>query len=267
MDDITVYLSGRKLYGDEFSPNEIEKWFDEEKNAYSDLVLNNKSSYSYSYHELNNKHGYSKLKRESYNNVLGLGSACGDEFKPIINKIKQITIVEPSAAFSGHNTLLDRPCKYIKPNIYGNMPFEDETFDLITCFGVMHHIPNISYVMNELNRVLCRDGEMLIREPVVSMGDWTVTRKGLTRNERGIPLNIFIEIIKTAGFTIKANVPCDFSLVSRVSNKFGVAAYNNSFLTSLDCFLSYIFRWNSHYHPKNIWHKFAPASRFFVLGK
>src|SRR5438034_6737267 len=37
--------------------------------------------------------------------------------------------------------------RYVKPRTNGDMPFDRETFDLITCFGVLHHIANISHVM------------------------------------------------------------------------------------------------------------------------
>jgi hypothetical protein len=35
------------------------------------------------------------------------------------------------------------------------------------------------------------NGYLLLREPIISMGDWSFPRKGLTKNERGIPVSFF----------------------------------------------------------------------------
>lgn len=63
------------------------------------------------------------------------------------------------------------------------LDFESEQFDLITCLGALHRIPNVSMVVNELYRCLGKGGYLLLREPVVSMGDWSVPREGLTKRE------------------------------------------------------------------------------------
>jgi hypothetical protein len=47
------YFSGKKLRGDDFSLEEIEKWFEDEKEGYANLGSKNKDNYQYVYHELN----------------------------------------------------------------------------------------------------------------------------------------------------------------------------------------------------------------------
>ena len=179
---------------------------------------------------------------------MGLGAAYGEEVKPIIKKVSRITILEPSDAFSGHDEIDDVPCDYIKPNITGDIPLNDESIDLITCFGVMHHIPNVSHVMGECYRVLKNNGEMVIREPIVSMGDWRKPRKGLTKHERGIPKDIFNTIVKNAGFNITHATFCDFPVIPRLSRKLSIDAYNNKFFVIIDELLSKLFCWNIRYH-------------------
>lgn len=45
------------------------------------------------------------------------------------------------------------------------IPAEDATFDLITCFEVIEHVPNPFEVIAELSRLLKRDGILLISTP------------------------------------------------------------------------------------------------------
>ena len=108
---------------------------------------------------------------------------------------------------------------------------------------------------------------MLIREPIVSMGDWTKPRSGLTKRERGIPLKIFEEIIRASGFTIKHKTLCFFPAIPKLLYKIGVAAYNNPTVTWLDEVLSRSFSWNLRYHRTNVLAKIGPASAYFVLEK
>ena len=89
-------------------------------------------------------------------------------------------ISAPSDAFT-RQRVFGVPCHYVKPVESGNLPFDDACFDLLTCFGVLHHIPNVSHVVGELARCLKPGGYALMREPVISMGDWRQPRAGLTR--------------------------------------------------------------------------------------
>lgn len=265
--DMSLYFSGEKLYGDDFTPDQIEEWFKDEQEGYANLGARDRQNYQYGYHQLNIRHGYSYLVAQRFKHTLGIGSAYGDEFMPISGQIDLITILDPSDAFSVTKEINGVPCVYYKPNIDGTMSFKSNSFDLITSLGVMHHIPNVSKVMEECSRCLCMDGVMLIKEPIFSMGDWTVPRKDLTRRERGIPLKIFEEIIINAGFTIKYRALCNFPLIPKIANKIGIVTYNNPALVWLDDVLSKVFSWNIKYHRTNIIAKLAPASVYFVLEK
>ena len=266
-DDISIYLSGTKLYGDDFTIDEIEKWFADEAEGYANLGAKEKNEYHYAYHKLNNQHGFEFIRQRVFNEALGIGSAYGEEFKPIADNISRITILDPSDSFSDVQEILGTPCKYIKPSCDGNMPFGSNQFDLITSLGVMHHIPNVSHVMSECYRCLNSGGIMLLREPIVSMGDWTKPRKGLTKRERGIPLNILKEIVRHTGFKVKHESLCVFPLLAKLANKIGVAAYNNYAITLTDTLLSKVFSWNIKYHRTKLHEKIAPASVYFVLEK
>lgn len=266
-DNSNIYFSGKKLYGDDFSIDEINEWFKDEQEGYSSIGVKDRKNYRYEYHQLNIYHGYSHIKEHYFKKALGIGAAYGDELLPIIDKIQSVTILDPSDTFSLTSEIKGTPCEYVKPNPNGNLPFNNSQFDLITSLGVMHHIPNVSKVMSECYRCLNTEGIMLIREPIVTMGDWTKPRFGLTKNERGIPLEIFEEIIQLSGFSIKNKALCNFPPIPKLTNQFNIDAYNNKAITFLDFILSQAFSWNIKYHRKNILEKLAPASVYFILEK
>ncbi len=46
----------------------------------------------------------------------------------------------------------------------GGLPFTSKYFSLITCFQVLHHIEEVSIIINELYRVLKSGGIVVLRE-------------------------------------------------------------------------------------------------------
>lgn len=266
-DEFARYFSGEKLYGDDFTAEQIRDWFSDEAEGYADLGSKDKARYSYSYHELNAYHGFRYLDGRRFDSALGIGSAYGDEFKPIASRISKVTILDPSDAFSATREILGLPCSYLKPNPSGDLEFENDQFDLISSLGVMHHIPNVTHVLNECHRCLRKGGIMLLREPITSMGDWRKPRAGLTRRERGIPLHLFDEIVRNAGFAVIHRSLCNFPVVPRMASRLGITAYNNRALTAADSVLSRAFSWNVKYHRTGFFDRLAPTSAYFVLTK
>ena len=208
-------------------------------------------------------------KNATFTKVLGIGSAYGDEFTPIVSQISNLVILEPSNSLTSKKIGNLSP-QYIKPEISGELSFEDNTFDLITCFGTLHHIPNISFVISELHRVLKQGGFLLIREPVVSMGDWNKPRQGLTMNERGFPVEPFMRIIKEMKFKIVSKKYM-FTATSFLIRKFGKffkkPLYSYYWYIYFDRLLSLLTRWNYRYHQTKFWHRIAPQNIFLVLKK
>src|SRR5438132_1463508 len=99
MRNLNQYLSGKKLWGDDFNLREIAAWYEDEKDGYANLGAKEKVRYRYAYHALNKRHGYRYLPNRQFNNVLGFGSAYGDEFLPILPRIRSLTITDPSESF------------------------------------------------------------------------------------------------------------------------------------------------------------------------
>lgn len=264
--DVHKYLNGEKLYGDDFSAEEISRWFAEEENGYYNLGAFDRTKYVYGYHALNWEHGFRFLSDQTYSSILGVGSAYGDELLPIAKLCDHISILEPSSGFVVKD-LNGVPVTYFKPQVTGILPFADNSFDLITCFGVLHHVPNVSIVVNEFYRCLKPNGHLLIREPITSMGDWRKPRIGLTKNERGIPLKIFQVLILSAGFGITRENKCMFSITSRLRYFLSQPVYNSRLGIVIDKLLCKLCIWPDKYHPKNFFHKFRPTCIFYLLHK
>ena len=151
------------------------------------LMAEHGEDYSYAYHQLNTMHAFRHLGDRRFGSALGIGSAYGDEFQPISGRIGNLTILEASEALSKGRDVHGVPCRYVAPEESGDLPFEAGSFDLVTSFGVLHHIPNVSHVIRECGRVLADNGVMLLREPIVSMGDWRNPRHGRCAHRPGCP--------------------------------------------------------------------------------
>lgn len=215
--NIDKYLSGETLIGDSFSEEEIRDWFRDEEEAYANLGAQDRKKYRYVYHELNRVHGYSNLPAGRFRKVLGVGSAYGEEFHPFLDRIDELVILDPSDKMST-TSVGTVPVNYKKPNPLGQIELPDNMFDLITCFGVLHHVPNVSFVVKEMGRVLKAGGYALIREPVVNMGDWRQPRRGLTSRERGIPETIMLNALDEARIQVVSKTYCDFAPVANSQN-------------------------------------------------
>lgn len=267
MNDIEVYLSGDKIYGDDFGPEQIHAWFEDECEGYANLGAKELDETQYEYQALNQFHGFRHLPEDArFEHVLGFGSCFGGEFEPIAHRVDRLTIVDPSDAFV-RPSIFGVPCTYVKPVESGTLPFADSTFDMLTCFGVLHHIPNVSHVVSEMARCLKPGGYALIREPIVSMGDWRQARPGLTKHERGLPLQVFNQILQTSGFVRQKFALCVFRPIPKIGDILKKRVYNFMSLVQLDSLICQFLRWNIHYHPIKFRHKFMPQSAYFVLKK
>lgn len=267
------YLSGKKLYGDDFTLGEIQQWYDDEKEGYANLVNEYKwveSRGGYGYHHLNTLHGFRFLPEHlTFERALGLGSAYGDEFLPVISRIKSICILEPSDQLVGDH-LQGVTLQYKKPSVEGKIDYADNFFQLETCFGTLHHIPNVSFVLSELYRCLAPGGYLLIREPVNSMGDWRHPRHGLTKRERGIPVDFLRTRIRELGFRVVNESFC-FAMTSFLERKLGRffqrPLHEYKAYIAADKVLSALTVFNLKYNPQTPLQRIAPSSVFYVLQK
>ena len=266
-EDLRPYLSGEKLYGDDFDRDQMEAWYRDEAEGYAQLAQAHHGRWTYGYEALNRRWGFRHLPaKRVFQRALGFGSAFGDEFLPVIERIREVTIIEPSDEFV-QPEVHGIPVRYVKPSVSGDLPFEGQAFDLVLCFGVLHHICNVSHVLREMFRCLAPGGFALLREPIVSMGDWTRPRRSLTKRERGIPDALLRGMIEHAGFRVVHAGYCVFRPIPKLMNMLGVAAYNSRWLTWLDAMACHALSFNRRYHRTRFLEKFGPQSVFYVLTR
>jgi ubiquinone/menaquinone biosynthesis C-methylase UbiE len=266
MADMNEYFSGEKLYGDDFSFEQIQKWYDQEAESYANMYGKNTGEKDFS-HRINILYGFKYLKNiPVIECALGLGSSWGYEFMPVIDTIKELQIIDSSQQTVSQKLGNLKPIYHLA-NISGKIDFPDNTFELIIVFSTLHHIPNVTFVLNELFRVLKPGGYMLLKEPVNSMGDWRMKRDGLTVNERGIPPHLLKKMIKNVKLQIVARhyFHTMASFLMRIT-------HNNTFFQSktyllIDKYLSKILSFNMHYHPVNKIQRICPQAVFYVLKK
>lgn len=259
-------LRGEALYGDDFCPEEIAEWFEDETLGYSLLEHLDAKSDIYLYHALDDAYAWTMLPFGMLD-VMGLGSAWGSEFTSISKKINSLKIVEPATKF-WRSKIGGISTSYFKPLPSGELPFEDASFDVVVAFGVLHHIPNVSRVLSEINRVLRPGGKIFIREPVTSMGDWRLPRRGLTKRERGLPRDYIAEACLRIGLHLYRQRIVGFAPLISLMNKVKCSQpWNNRIFVWVDSMLSRLTEWNWTYHRTTILSRFAPTIGCWILIK
>ncbi|GAW50632.1 MULTISPECIES: methyltransferase domain-containing protein [unclassified Nocardioides] len=264
------YLSGRELYGDDFVQAEIDAWFEDEREGFANLGSSAADGSGVDpepqdepglcgYDAFNVRHAFRHLPSGRLGDALGIGSAFASEFWPISDRLDSLTVLEPSHQLRARR-LGRLPLNYVDPVPSGVMPFDDASFDLAVSFGVLHHIPNVTKVVDEVRRVLRPGGYFLLREPIHSMGDWRQPRRGLTARERGIPRPILDRLVRER-FEVVASTPIDFPLWPRL----GTLDQKPNVL--LDELLARAFSWNYRYHATTRSQKFRPRGMAMVLRR
>lgn len=253
------YRSGAELFGDDFGSDDLYRWYEIESQAYAEMVQSGIVEPIYGYGAINRWLGYRYLSHVEFKNVLGVGGDNGEELEPVMKYSPSVTVLESRDGLSG-------AVRHVKSDPLGPFPFPDGTFDLVTCFGVLHHIANVSTVMKEIYRCLTPGGYALIREPIVSMGDWSGPRGGLTPCERGIPLPLFERILSDTGFVVERRNKCFFAPLQWLARKLHRQLYDSTPYVVLDQILAAL-PWPQRYHATRFWQKIRPQCVYFVLRK
>jgi SAM-dependent methyltransferase len=264
--EVESALRGEKLFGDDFNAEEVEQWFADEARGYSELSHADAQLPIYAYGALDSKYFWPFTPVPSPT-ALGLGSAYGLEFAAIATRLRAVHILEPAKRYWS-DSVAGVPARYIEPLPSGVIPFPDESFDLVVAFGVLHHVPNVSFVLGEISRVLAPRGVVAVREPLVSMGDWRKPRPGLTARERGLPLKVFRGMVERAGLSIRHEAVIGFGPLLHVASRIGLSLpWNSRAFVVFDRVLSRLTCWNYTYHRTSFFRRFAPTIGCFVLDK
>ena len=259
--DLDRYLSGEALIGDDFTTEEVAQWFADEKEACFEL---RGGMTVYPYHAKNRFLGFRRLPpNKVFRNVLSFGGGNGAELLPIADRLGQVTILEPSSNFKS----VIKGARYVTPNVDGSMAFPDDTFDLVTCLGVLHHIPNVSTVIKEMYRCTAEGGIVLLMEPITSMGGWTAPRVGLSKRERGIPLHLLRSFLGSVGFEIASESKGGFGPIIYVSRKLDLKPNSSLPVVLIDHMLCKLPFLSTKYHATTLLEKVRATTVFYVLTK
>ena len=254
------------LYGDDFTIEAINQWYKEEEEAYANLYGESVTSNTFEHTNFDTLFGFNRIPQKKYKNVLGFGASWGYEFLPFIQNIEQLTIIESSEKTVSEKLGDIRPT-YLKSLSSGTIELADNTFDLLTSFSVLHHIPNVTYVLSELIRITKKNGYLLIREPIHSMDLGNPQRTGLTKNERGIPKSYLLDILKNNNCEI-VHASYHYFMYAFLSRKLKNPAFMRSKVyLRIDKFFSRLFLWNLHYVAKNPSQRIAPQYIYIVARK
>jgi SAM-dependent methyltransferase len=266
-------ISGRSLYGDNFSSDQIREWHDSEVTGYFDLfskyykTTDEAKQHDYAYRALNHFHAIGSLLNRQFDTCLALGCAAGDDIAPLSPVVRRFIAIEPAEKW-WRDDIGGKAAVYMSPTVIGDIKLDSATVDLATSFGVLHHIPNVSHVVGEIARVLKPGGLFVVREPISSMGDWREPRAGLTANERGLPIEWFESLASATGFRILARHLCMFGPLSKIARKLGITSpFARMPIVRLDWLISEALRWNKHYWRDTFAKKLAPSSAFWILER
>jgi SAM-dependent methyltransferase len=157
------------------------------------------------------------------------------------------------------------PAEFRMPAVDGTIDQPDNSVDLVLAISVLHHVPNVEHVVSELGRVLKPGGRFLIRDPVFSMGDWTVPRPGATRHERGIFPETMERFIASAGLTLERR-PLFASGLARSLQRKGFRVYHYRWSVALDRLVCRL-PWKMSYWRTTLLEKLAPGVASYIGRK
>ena len=256
---------GQGLVGDDFSDDQLKRWFEQEKEAFFEHDAGNSDIdpwYSYMRY-VNEALGFSHVGASGSMLVIGPGN--GAEVSRFAHW--SLTFVEASDSFK--SVLKDRfpTAVVIHPQPSGQMELEAASQDVTCALSVLHHIPNVSAIIREIARVTRQQGLFLVREPCSSMGDWRKPRS-TTPNERGIAANLLVQIARERGFDLVKKTPILFEPINRfLKRTIGFTVIPFGILYGIDRVASAIVALNDRYWRDTLLKKIGPSSYFYVFRK
>lgn len=259
-----------KLPGNDHGIDNIRKWYEEEE-AWHDRFSNgrnDKNDYWIVYEVFNRKYAINKhVKFSRDSKILSFGCAEGSDTSRLYDEHKfQLFGVEASAelidAFKKNNP----EAVIVKAQIDGSIDYPDESFDHIFCFGVLHHIPNVSFIIKEFHRVLKTGGVAVIREPLCWMYSGKNRPDDLSPNERGIPESFFRKEFTSTGFELLEVKYSFYKPLMSLIRKFGFIDKFPGLVYHADKLLCSIPR-KHKYYPQTFLDRFTPSSAYYIVKK
>lgn len=260
--------SGRRLYGNDFTGEQLAAWVAAEFEGYYQLAASDYAANlgeGHEYAALNRADG-AALRDRDYPVAVVLGCADGSDILALDVALGRVIAIEPARSW-WRDRLGDVPAEFRMPNVDGTIDLPDASVDLVVAFGVLHHIANVEFVLRELGRVLKPGGRLALREPIASMGDFTAPRRGMTRHERGIPAALLRRFVTGAGLTISREAYCMSPGLPELAYRLGKRPYTYRWLVAADRVISRLLAFNDRYWRDRAWKKLAPRALSITAAK
>jgi hypothetical protein len=274
LDPSSETRKGVELFGDSMNGDEIRHWYEMEKEAFSGYLEKNTAServhpfYVQSMRRVLAKVG---MGRQDLKSILIMGPGEGNEVDQLarMHPTAQIILVEPSEELRVRLRGRFPRAEIVVPEYTGKLSLDDNSISLAVAMGVLHHIPNVSYVLSELYRVLESSGLLYLREPCSAMGIWGVKRGGLTPNERGIATTWMKKTTEELGFSeLRKPRPMGLDPILKLASKsLTDAQLGSSALYHLDALSSKLLAFNNQYYRDGILKRVGPSSYEYLLKK
>ena len=262
-------LRGEELYGDDFGGAQVKQWFTENASGYSESSRDSLKPENYGYRELNRRALIRHLPvGRRFRHALGFGSGYGSELAPIASRIERLTLVEAGDGY-GLDPALRMPTQVLPAEASGDVPLDNAAVDLVTSFGVLQYIANVSHVISEFARVLEPGGLLLVREPMTSLGGgWGRDRvgSGITPHTRGIPREFLLRALRMHGLSVQRETLSGCPPIVKTW-KYGLVPYNSPILTSLDLAICRALAPRARYHAERAWDKLRPTAIAIVARR
>ena len=259
-----------KLTGNDFNQEEIKKWYEEEEKYHNQFTGGRNSSDEYwsIYEEFNRRYAINNFVKFSKEiRVLSFGCAEGSDTAKLYKEQKfRLYGLEASEQLITAFKDGFPEAEIVKANIDGKIDYSTDFFDFIFCFGVLHHIPNVSFVLKEFHRVLKEGGIAVIREPICWMYSGDKRPEDLSPNERGIPVEFFREEFSNLNFEILRIKYSYYKPLMHFVRKSPVCWKFPSLIFRIDNILSRIPN-RKNYFGRNLSDKFNAGCAYYVIKK
>lgn len=255
-------LRGSRLYGEALDAAGIAEWFEAERAGYAGLVGADDGDKRTG--ALHQHHALRFLAPRRYALALALGAADGSEYSAIAPLVDRFVAIEPGRPFWRDN-IGGVAADYRDPLPGGEIDLPDAGVDLACAFGVLHHIPNVSAVLRGLARVMAPGAPLILREPIVSLGDFRGPRPGLTAHERGIPHRLMDAMLGEAGFAVVRKSFAGLPGLRQVASRIGIGQpWDSAAFVGVDALASRAMAWNARYWRPRLIDKAAPTMAYWL---
>jgi ubiquinone/menaquinone biosynthesis C-methylase UbiE len=107
-----------------------------------------------------------KLNDKSFESLLDVGCGTGKVLSLILDKFNaKVSGIDLSEGMIQKAKELLGESANLKVGDSENLPWADNTFDVVTCSASFHHYPNPEVVLKEMKRILKPDGRVIIADP------------------------------------------------------------------------------------------------------